>query len=74
MRGSARSSTATRWPASPRHFILVIEDARFAWERDEAKIVQEVALDGMYVIRTTVPVTELSWNCGLGPCVPDTSP
>jgi transposase len=43
-----------------KHFILVIEDDRFAWERDEAKIAQEAALDGIYVIRTNVPVTALS--------------
>ena len=59
---------------TPRHFILVIEDDRFAWERDEATIGQVATLDGICVVRTTVPVTELPWNCGLGPCVPDTRP
>jgi hypothetical protein len=57
---------------TPRHFTPVIEDDRFAWERDEAKIAREAALDGITVIRTKVPVPELSWNFGLGPCVPDT--
>jgi transposase len=37
-----------------KHFILTIEDDRFAYRRDEAKIAAEAALDGLYVIRTSV--------------------
>jgi transposase len=37
-----------------KHFILTIEDDRFAYRRDEAKIASEAALDGLYVIRTSV--------------------
>jgi transposase len=43
-----------------KHFILAIDDDRFGWERDEAKIAQEAALDGIYVIRTNVPADDLS--------------
>lgn len=37
-----------------KHFVLTIEDTRFAWERDNAAIEAEAALDGLYVIRTAV--------------------
>ena len=37
-----------------RHFILDIGPGRFAWRRDEKKIAAEAALDGIYVIRTSV--------------------
>jgi hypothetical protein len=37
-----------------KHFVLTIEDASFAWERDTAAIEAEAALDGLYVIRTAV--------------------
>jgi transposase len=43
-----------------KHFRLEIEDERFSWERDEAKIAEEAALDGIYVLRTNVPAQELS--------------
>lgn len=37
-----------------KHFVLTIEDASFAWERDTAAIEAEAGLDGLYVIRTAV--------------------
>ena len=37
-----------------KHFILDIGPGRFAWHRDEQKIAAESALDGIYVIRTSV--------------------
>jgi hypothetical protein len=37
-----------------KHFILTIEDDRFEYRRDEAKIAAEAALDGIYVVRTSV--------------------
>ncbi len=37
-----------------KHFILEIGDDRFSYRRDEEKIEQEAALDGLYVIRTSV--------------------
>jgi len=43
-----------------KHFKLTIEDASFRWERDEASIAAEAALDGIYVVRTTVPEDKLA--------------
>jgi Transposase DDE domain len=37
-----------------KHFTREINDGGFAYRRDEAKIAAEAALDGIYVIRTTV--------------------
>ncbi|MCB1913606.1 MAG: IS1634 family transposase [Rhodocyclaceae bacterium] len=37
-----------------KHFVLTIEDTRFAWQRDSSSIETEAALDGVYVIRTAV--------------------
>jgi hypothetical protein len=37
-----------------KHFRLTIEDAGFSFTRDEASIAREAALDGIYVIRTSV--------------------
>jgi hypothetical protein len=42
-----------------KHFILDISDGHFAWRRDQAAIDAEAALDGIYIIRTPVPATEL---------------
>jgi transposase len=38
-----------------KHFILDIGEESFAYRRDEAKIAEEAALDGFYVVRTSVP-------------------
>jgi Transposase DDE domain len=38
-----------------KHFITQITDESLAWERDEQKIADEAALDGIYVIRTSLP-------------------
>ncbi len=38
-----------------KHFILDIGPSRLTWRRDEEKITAEAALDGIYVIRTSVP-------------------
>jgi hypothetical protein len=38
-----------------KHFQLRIEEDRFTWERDQANIDREAALDGIYVIRTSLP-------------------
>jgi transposase len=43
-----------------KHFSLHIEDGVFRWERNEAAIEQEAALDGIYVIRTSEPKKRLS--------------
>jgi Transposase DDE domain len=42
-----------------KHFQLTIADGRFAYARDEQAISAEAALDGFYVLRTSVPVDEL---------------
>lgn len=38
-----------------KHFILDVEEASFTYRRDQERIAQEAALDGFYVIRTSVP-------------------
>jgi hypothetical protein len=37
-----------------KHFLLDIAPGRFGWRRDEQQIAAEAALDGIYVIRTSV--------------------
>lgn len=43
-----------------KHFSLSIEDGRFTWQRKQEAIEREAALDGIYVIRSSEPVEELS--------------
>lgn len=43
-----------------KHFILEMEEAIFSYRRNEPKIRQEAALDGIYVIRTSVEAQALS--------------
>ncbi|NLS93661.1 MAG: IS1634 family transposase [Planctomycetaceae bacterium] len=43
-----------------KHFELTIEDDSFTYRRLEEKIAEEAALDGLYVIRTSVPAETLS--------------
>lgn len=38
-----------------KHFAVTITDNDLRWERNEASIAAEAALDGIYVVRTTVP-------------------
>jgi transposase len=38
-----------------KHFKIDIRDTGFSYERDEASIREEAALDGIYVVRTNVP-------------------
>jgi hypothetical protein len=42
-----------------KHFITEITDDGLAWRRDENKIADEAALDGIYVIRTSLPAAVL---------------
>jgi len=42
-----------------KHFRLEISEDAFRYERDETKIAQEAALDGIYVLRTSVPANVL---------------
>jgi len=43
-----------------KHFVLEIEEEAFGWRRNERKIAEEAALDGMYVVRTSVDQSQLS--------------
>jgi len=43
-----------------KHFTLEIEDDRFAFARREDQIAAEAALDGIYVIRTSLPAEQMS--------------
>jgi hypothetical protein len=42
-----------------KHFTRTITDTSFTYQRDQAGIDSQAALDGIYVIRTSVPATEL---------------
>jgi hypothetical protein len=43
-----------------KHFVLEIREEDFAWKRNETKIAEEAALDGMYVVRTSVDQSAMS--------------
>ena len=43
-----------------KHFRIEITPTSFSYPRDDARIAQEAALDGLYVIRTNVPAEQLS--------------
>ena len=43
-----------------KHFQLTIEEDSFRWQRKPASIEREAALDGIYVIRTSVPAQTLN--------------
>jgi len=43
-----------------KHFEVEITDTSFRYHRDEQRIAKEAALDGIYVIRTSVPATALN--------------
>jgi transposase len=42
-----------------KHFRVQISDEAFSYERNDEKLAQEAALDGIYVIRTSVPAQTL---------------
>lgn len=42
-----------------KHFELGITDSSFTWTRKAEQILQEAALDGLYVVRTSVPAQDL---------------
>jgi hypothetical protein len=42
-----------------KHFLIDIADDRLSWRRDEQRIAAEAALDGIYVIRTSLPADTL---------------
>lgn len=43
-----------------KHFQLRIEENRFSWQRDQENIDREAALDGIYVIRTSLSTEQSS--------------
>ena len=43
-----------------KHFALTIKDGHFTWQRKQRAIEAEAALDGIYVIRSSEPVKDLS--------------
>ncbi len=43
-----------------KHFKLIIEETRFDFEIDPDKVAAEAALDGIYVLRTSLPVERMS--------------
>ncbi|MDP9120272.1 MAG: transposase, partial [Acidobacteriota bacterium] len=42
-----------------KHFVLEITDTSFSYRRDQEAIAAEAALDGVYVVRTSLPAAEL---------------
>jgi transposase len=42
-----------------KHFALTIADAALSWARKPDTIAREAALDGLYIIRTSVPETQM---------------
>jgi hypothetical protein len=49
-----------------KHFIFEITDTSFTYQRNEQKIREEASLDGIYVIRTSVPEEVLSAEQSVG--------
>jgi Transposase DDE domain len=43
-----------------KHYTLTITDTAFTYERDTEAITAEAALDGIYIIRTTVPAQQMN--------------
>ena len=48
-----------------KHFDLTIADARFTWKRKQAQIDAEAALDGLYVIRTSLLPEQIDTNAAV---------
>jgi hypothetical protein len=42
-----------------KHFTLDVRDGHFSFARNEAAIAAEAQLDGFYVVRTSVPTSEI---------------
>jgi transposase len=48
-----------------KHFELIITDTSFSWQRKQKGIDAEAALDGLYVIRTSLPKNQLDANAAV---------
>ncbi len=57
--GARTGKTVNKYKVA-KHFTLQITDGHFAYERKTDQIHQEAALDGLYAIRTTLPVDQLA--------------
>jgi len=51
-----------------KHFLVQITGDGLAWRRDEQKIADEAALDGIYVIRTSLPAGVLGAGSAVQSC------
>ena len=49
-----------------KHFVLDMRDGYLSFRRDDEKIAAEATLDGIYVIRTSVPKDRLSAEAAVG--------
>jgi transposase len=56
--GLAAGAVWNRWRVK-KHFEVEITDTTFRFRREQEQIAAEAALDGIYVLRTSVPDTEL---------------
>lgn len=57
--GERAGKTVNKYKVA-KHFTLTITDGAFAYQRKTEQINQEVALDGLYAIRTTLPADRLA--------------
>jgi len=57
--GLAAGAVWNHWKMR-KHFQLTISDSSFSFERKQEQIAAEAALDGIYVLRTSVPEPELA--------------
>ena len=57
---AVRADRALRAHKVGKHFTTTVTEDGFSYERDEARIAEETALDGIYVIRTNVPAGEMA--------------
>jgi Transposase DDE domain len=55
-----------------KHFELSITDSSFSWERKTVQIQQEAALDGLYVVRTSLPAADLPAEAAVTGCPQET--
>ena len=56
---AVRADRALRRYKVGKHFDTECADDGFSWARNEGRVAEEAALDGIYVIRTNVPAGEL---------------
>jgi hypothetical protein len=56
--GLAVGAVANRYKVK-KHFLFEIDDDRFDYRRNQERIAEEAALDGIYVLRTSAPASEL---------------